>query len=114
MGLAIIDALVDELEIGARAGVPGTLVLMRKRSAGLTRVTRRRSGGPRGRDPRASGHAAPAARVGHASALALSLLTRVEIFSTRRSASFSSLRFASSRSTARSSPIAFAIRRSPS
>jgi serine/threonine-protein kinase RsbW len=31
MGLAIIDALVDELEIGARAGAQGTLVLMRKR-----------------------------------------------------------------------------------
>ncbi|HET9287510.1 MAG TPA: ATP-binding protein [Gaiella sp.] len=31
MGLAIIDALVDELEIGARAEAQGTLVLMRKR-----------------------------------------------------------------------------------
>jgi serine/threonine-protein kinase RsbW len=31
MGLAIIDALVDELEIGARTEARGTLVLMRKR-----------------------------------------------------------------------------------
>ena len=50
----------------------------------------------------------------YAAALALSLLTRVAIFSTRRSASFSCLRFSSRSSTASSSPSAFAMRRSTS
>jgi hypothetical protein len=46
--------------------------------------------------------------------LALSLLSRVEVFSTSRRVSFSCLRFSSRRSTALSSPIAFAIRLNPS
>ena len=53
-------------------------------------------------------------RGSQAVALTLSLLTRVAIFSTSWRASFSSFRFASSNSTASSSPSAFAIRRRPS
>ena len=53
-------------------------------------------------------------RPAYAACFARSLLTRVEIFSTSRSAFFSSARFASRSSTASSSPIAFAIRRRPS
>ena len=49
-----------------------------------------------------------------AACFALSLLSRVAIFSTSRSVSFSSFKFASSSSTAFSSPRPFAIRRSDS
>jgi hypothetical protein len=57
---------------------------------------------------------AAARRVGQAAVLAASLLTRVAIFSTCLSASFSSLRLVSRRSTASSSPRALAMRRRPS